>query len=150
MVPVAKKRLRSTPEKLKTLLSSASSTSSCSLHLSGVPSSPNKCTAQAAIHSSKKRSSLIWTRSLEPIVSGAESGTGAAKPSTDVQVHTLILGTHPSAKSLAAEGNVDSYSKPLSWKEILLRGGSGPQNYGHSRVRSYCHALYYLLTFLLH
>ena len=39
-------------------------------------------------------------------------------------VHTLILGTLPSDKS---------YGQNLSKKEILLRGGDGHQNYGHSR-----------------
>jgi hypoxanthine-DNA glycosylase len=39
-------------------------------------------------------------------------------------VHTLILGTLPSDKS---------YGQNLSGKEIILRGGDGHQNYGHSR-----------------
>ena len=39
-------------------------------------------------------------------------------------IHTLILGTMPSHKSFGHE---------LSDKEILLRGGTGPQNYGSSR-----------------
>lgn len=41
-----------------------------------------------------------------------------------LEVHTLILGTLPSDKS---------YGQDLTEKEILLRGGDGHQNYGHSR-----------------
>mmetsp|Transcript_16063 Transcript_16063/g.24289 ORF Transcript_16063/g.24289 Transcript_16063/m.24289 type:complete len:349 (+) Transcript_16063:132-1178(+) len=43
---------------------------------------------------------------------------------TKNKVHTLILGTMPSDKSFGNE---------LSPKDIILRGGSGPQNYGHAR-----------------
>ena len=45
----------------------------------------------------------------------------ATQPET---IHTLILGTMPSNKS---------FGHDLSDKEILLRGGTGPQNYGSSR-----------------
>lgn len=45
-------------------------------------------------------------------------------PSKPEQVHTLILGTMPSEKS---------FGNGLSSKDILLRGGDGPQNYGHPR-----------------
>lgn len=48
----------------------------------------------------------------------------AALEGNPLDVHTLILGTLPSAKS---------YGQDLSSKEILLRGGDGHQNYGHSR-----------------
>ena len=48
----------------------------------------------------------------------------AALEGDRLHTHTLILGTLPSDKS---------YGQNLSNKEILLRGGDGHQNYGHSR-----------------
>jgi len=48
----------------------------------------------------------------------------ALEGNNPLDVHTLILGTLPSDKS---------YGRNLSSKEILLRGGDGHQNYGHSR-----------------
>jgi len=48
----------------------------------------------------------------------------AALEGDPLDVHTLILGTLPSDKS---------YGQNLSDKEIVLRGGDGHQNYGHSR-----------------
>ena len=41
---------------------------------------------------------------------------------------TLVLGTHPSLKSLGG---------PLTAEEVRLRGGSGAQNYGMCCVRMY-------------
>jgi len=45
-------------------------------------------------------------------------------PSKPHTVHSLILGTLPSDKS---------FGNALTQKDIVLRGGDGPQNYGHSR-----------------
>jgi len=47
-----------------------------------------------------------------------------ATKNKNIKVHTLILGTMPSDKSFGNE---------LSPKDVILRGGDGPQNYGHAR-----------------
>jgi len=60
----------------------------------------------------RKRSTLTQVKSLDPIVCKG------------VDVHTLILGTIPSAKSRGVG---------LTTNDIHLRGGSGNQNYGNSR-----------------
>eukprot|EP00501_MAST-03F_sp_TOSAG23-6_P001237 GSMAST32.ASY1.ANO1.1283.1 assembled CDS len=67
----------------------------------------------------KKRSRIIKssvppTCSLEPIISNMKE-----------TVKVLILGTHPSRQSLA--------EKKFRDVDIIRRGGSGPQNYGHPR-----------------
>ena len=57
------------------------------------------------------------TQSLDPIVQASPA---------DPEVHTLILGTHPSIKSFASAAE-------LSESDIALRGGAGPQAYGNPR-----------------
>lgn len=56
---------------------------------------------------------ITTTRSLEPIIQ------------RDASPHTLVLGTHPSLLSLA------SSSQQMSARAVRIRGGRGPQNYGH-------------------
>lgn len=65
-----------------------------------------------AKRSATSPASTVRTHSLLPIIS------------LTVPPEVLILGTHPSRKSLA---------ESLSEKEVRMRGGAGPQNYGHSQ-----------------